>query len=68
MIAGVAIDDWKLAVFHRRLKEGGFEYTKEPGLTAGTLMLKVHARSADELKPIVEAAQTECAIAKETKQ
>jgi len=61
-IAGIAIDPWKLPIFKRHLDDAGFSYTEHP---AGPItMLKVKAESVAELKPVVEAAQFECAMRK----
>lgn len=60
MIAGVAIDKWKLSIFKKHLDAGGFKYTEHPGLTEDTLFLKVTTDTATALKPIIEAAQREC--------
>lgn len=59
MIAGVAIDTWKLATFKAALDEAGFAYT-EHELTAASMMLKVETKSAAALKPVVERAQRRC--------
>ena len=57
--AGVVIDDWKLPIFQRHLNEAGFAYTQFPGLTKGTLLLKVTTDWISTLRPVVEAAQQE---------
>jgi len=59
--AGVAIDAWKLAIFKRHLDAGGFSYTEHPGLTPGTLFLKVKTERIATLQPVIERAQKECA-------
>lgn len=61
MIAGVAIDKWKLKIFEKHLKDAGFSWTRHPGLTADTLLLKVPCESAAALQPTIEAAQLACA-------
>lgn len=58
--AGIAIDNWKLAVFKRHLNAGGFSYTEHPGLTADAMVLKVETPTIAKLQPVVEAAQEEC--------
>ena len=57
--AGIVIDDWKLPIFQRHLDAAGFAYTQHPGLTTGTLLLKVTTDWISTLQPIVEAAQQE---------
>lgn len=65
MKAAIAIDDWKLPIFERHLKEAGYEFKTVPGLTPGTLLLQViTTRSFTELQPIVQAAQLEAARSK----
>ncbi len=59
MEASVFIDDWKLAVFEKHLKDAGYMYTKEPGVTEDTLLLRVQVSTPTELKPLVEAANIE---------
>lgn len=62
--AGVAIDKWKLPIFKRHLDKAGYKYTEHPGLTAGTLLLKVEYAWVATLKPVIEAAEAECAKSK----
>lgn len=59
-IAGVVIDDWKLPIFKRHLDGAGYKYTEHPGVTHGTLTLRVNYAWVSELKPIIEAANEEC--------
>lgn len=66
--AGVAIDDWKLEIFKRHLDAAGYTYTVHPGLTPGTLFLKVPMEWAHQLAPIIKAASDEAAISKARKQ
>lgn len=61
MKAGIVIDSWKLDIFKRHLEAAKYKYEQKPGIVAGTLTLMVVADSAAALKPIVEAAQQECA-------
>jgi len=64
MIAGVAIDKWKLKIFEQTLKRAGFSWTCQPGLTSDTLLLKVPCDSAAALTPTIEKAQLACARSK----
>jgi hypothetical protein len=60
-IAGVVLDDWKLPIFKKHLDAAGYKYDEPIPFTKGTLTLKVHYEWVHELKPIIEAAQRECA-------
>ena len=59
--AAVGLDDWKLPIFKRHLDAAGYKYEEPLRFTEGTLILKVHYEWVHELKPIIEAAQRECA-------
>lgn len=59
-IAGVAIDAWKLPIFKKHLDAAGYSYTKHPGLTSDTLLLKIKTDRIATLQPIIEAANAEC--------
>lgn len=59
--AGVVIDAWKLAVFKSHLDAAGYKYTEHPGITDNTLILRVGYKWVAEIKPIIEAANAECA-------
>lgn len=59
--AAIFIDSWKLEIFTKHLKKGGCAYEVIPCLTPNTLSIKVHFESVAKLKPIVEAANEECA-------
>ncbi len=58
--AAVAIDGWKLPAFKKHLDAAGYSYTVGPGVTRDSLMLYVKFKWVKELKPIIEAANTEC--------
>lgn len=58
--AAVVIDGWKLPTFKRHLDASGYAYTEHPGITKGTLTLKVEYEWVADLKPIIEAANAEC--------
>lgn len=62
--AAVCIDAWKLPIFKRRLDAAGYTYKECAGITPDTLTLQVNYKWVHELKPIIEAAQKECAQAK----
>ncbi len=60
--AAVVLDSWKLPIFEKHLKAAGYKYTNVgDGLSAGTITLRVEYEWVAELKPIIEAAQKECA-------
>lgn len=61
MKAGIAVDDWKLPVFRKRLEEAGFTYADAGALTAGTTMLTVETDDAIRLAAVVARCQAECA-------
>ncbi len=60
----VFIDSWKLPIFRKHLDAAGYSYTEHPGITANTLTLRVKYKWVANLKPIIEAANKECANAK----
>lgn len=62
MKAGIAVDDWKLPVFRKRLTEAGFEYEDAGPLTlvGSTTMLTVETDDVDRLQQVIEACQAEC--------
>jgi hypothetical protein len=62
MKIAVAIDKWKLPVFDKHLKEAGYSYETESGISKEVLILKVEAEK-ELLRPIVKAANDECAKA-----
>jgi hypothetical protein len=64
-IAAVVLDDWKLSVFKKHLDAAGYRYEEPVQFTEGTLTLKVRYEWAYKLKPVIEAAQSECAEIKD---
>ena len=62
----IAIDNWKLPIFKAALTEGGFQFTKLPGVTADTLLLTVTADTSriPSLVDIIKACQIRAAEAK----
>ena len=61
MKAAIVIDDWKLPVFERHLKQAGHNYEKRPGVTKDTLTLTVETADVSALEFVVRAANTEAA-------
>ncbi|MAC12959.1 MAG: hypothetical protein CMN74_12245 [Sphingorhabdus sp.] len=61
MKGGIVVDDWKLPVFRRRLREAGYTYADGGEFTAGTTLLTVETDDALKLKTVLEKCQRECA-------
>ena len=59
--AGVVIDDWKLPVFKEHLDCAGYKYTEHAGPKKGLFTLRVQYEWVSDLKPIIVAANMECA-------
>jgi hypothetical protein len=60
MKAGIAVEDWKLPVFRKRLTEAGYEYEDGGSLTPGTTLLTVETSDMLKLKKVLEECQREC--------
>lgn len=60
MKAGIAVDNWKLPVFRRRLTAAGYEYTDAGELTHNTTVLTVETNNVLALKKVLEECQAEC--------
>ena len=60
--AGIMIEEWKLGTFKKHLDEAGFAFTRHPGISQGTLLLKVPCEDDDigRLQKMIEAAQLDC--------
>ena len=61
MKAAIAIDEWKLSIFERRLTGNGYAFEKCPGLTEGTLILTVKTENIDALGVVIKEANSEAA-------
>lgn len=59
MKAGIAVDDWKLPVFRKRLKAAGFTYTDGGPLTGNTTLLTVETDDLAKLRDVLEQCQSE---------
>ena len=61
MKAAIALDDWKLPIFRKRLTDAGFDYKDAGAPMAGMTMLSVVFRPDEmqKLQDVVVAAQTE---------
>ncbi len=62
--AGIAVDDWKLPIFRKRLTEAGFTYEDGGALTHNTTILKVETSDILALKRVIEICESECRGAK----
>lgn len=60
MKAGIAVDNWKLPIFRKRLNEAGYEYEDSGALTHDTTLLMVETGDVLALKKVIEACQAEC--------
>lgn len=61
MKAGIAVDNWKLPVFRKRLTEAGYEYQDAGAFTGDTTILTVVTDNMLRLKKVIERCQAECA-------
>lgn len=60
MKAGIAVDNWKLPVFRKRLTEAGYEYKDGGTLIGDTTLLTVETDNMLTLKIVLEKCQAEC--------
>jgi hypothetical protein len=61
--AGVAVEDWKLPVFRKRLTDAGFSYTDAGEMINGTTLLHVqfaYMEALPALRLVLQEAQAEC--------
>ena len=63
--AGIAVDNWKLPVFRRRLKEAGYQYRDAGPLIGDTTLLQVETNDVLTLKKVLEQCQSECRESKQ---
>lgn len=64
MKAGVALDNYKLAVYRAGLEAAGYEYTDAGPLTGETTLLHVETDDPDALRLVLEACEAKCRKAK----
>lgn len=57
--AGIAIDNWKLAIFERHLKNSGYKFKKTNGLAHDAMVLTVDTENLEALSIVVKAANDE---------
>lgn len=60
MKIGIAIDDWKLAVFTKHLERAGYVTSLHPGVSEKTLTLIVKTEDPIKLQKVVSQANDEC--------
>lgn len=60
MKAGIALDDWKLPVYRRRLTAAGYTYEDAGELIIGITVLTVEYADEKHLKNVLEVAEREC--------
>lgn len=63
MKAGIAVDNWKLPVFRKRLTEAGYVYKDAGALTHDTTLLQVETDGVTALAEVIAACQAECSAA-----
>jgi hypothetical protein len=61
--AGIAVDNWKLRVFRKRLTEAGYKYKDAGPLPGDTTLLTVETNDMLALKKVLEQCQAECRAA-----
>ena len=61
MKAAIALDDWKLPVFRKRLVEAGYTYEDAGPFTGDTTVLTVETDDVQALGRVIAACQAECA-------
>lgn len=59
MKAAIAIDDWKLSIFERHLKQSGYSFEQSGRLTPNTLLLTVVTDNLEALAEVVKSANNE---------
>lgn len=60
MKTAIAVDNWKLPVFRRRLRKAGYSYQDGGALTGDTTLLTVETNNILALKKVLEKCQDEC--------
>jgi hypothetical protein len=60
MIAALAVDDWKLPTFRKRLTAAGYTYTETGALTPGASILSVEYEDLEAFGKVVRRAAKEC--------
>jgi hypothetical protein len=60
MKVGIALDDWKLPVFRKRLRAAGYKYRDGGEATLGVTLLTVETNDMLKLKTVLEECKAEC--------
>lgn len=60
MKTAIAVDNWKLPAFRRRLRKAGYSYQDGGALTGDTTLLTVETNNILALKKVLEKCQDEC--------
>lgn len=60
MKADIALDNWKLPIFRKRLTEAGYRYEDAGPFIGDTTILTVETDNMLALKKVIEACQAEC--------
>lgn len=58
--AAIALDDWKLPIFRKRLKKAGYEYEDAGGFAGQNTILKVKYTDLKHLTKVVTKCEDEC--------
>lgn len=58
---GVAVDDWKVPIFERVLKQYGYEFSNAGSITAGVVILRVETTNREALQRVITEANAEAA-------
>jgi len=61
---GITIDNWKLKIFKKYLKEAGYEFEQHPGLTQFIMLLTVKTDDINKLGKVVKKANDAAARSK----
>lgn len=64
MKAAIAVDDWKLPIFRKRLADAGYAYQDAGAFTGDTTILTVETNDLLKLKKVIEQCQSEARKAK----
>lgn len=59
MKVGIAIDDWKLPTFERRLTAAGYTFDTSKMTDDGCLFLRVNTENVQALAVVIQAANDE---------
>lgn len=59
MKAGIAVDNWKLPIFRKRLSEAGYDYADGGELSPLVTLLTVETDNILKLKKVIEQCQSE---------